>query len=305
MSCSAVLASPEAQQHLGALGQARLVRRTGQTATLLCGWNFSLRLGVAERRVIQNPLHGISRFDDRTEGGRGGGAGDEHLAAADNPLLAGGQSLGPYRALKNRQLSGVAAQRHLELGALDRSIQVRRTDPELLREAGDEVPRTAGMRIEAGSCDVVLEELDHDLRGGHAQRDGRVPIHPHQGLGLDEQRGPSKRAGPQPVPGAYGRIKPLDLQPGAGSSALDFERALNGNDARNGRCARCSFLGESRRGACGCENKEPAHRGERPSAAIPLQRDPCDPPNSRVHTPPALEAPGYCCDRLLSQTSRL
>src|SRR4030095_6081090 len=80
---------------------------------------------------------------------------------------------------------------------------------------------------------------------------------------------------------------------------------LDGNDARNGRCARCSFLGESGRHARGGENKESAHRGERPSAAIPLQRDPRDPPNSRIHTPPALEAPGYCCDRLLSQTIRL
>ena len=286
MSCKA--ASPRPRRSSTSARWVRHVWFDGLGRPRHCSarWNFSLRLGVAERRVIQNPLHRISRLDDRTEGGRGGGAGDEHLAAADNPLLAGRQSLGPYRALKNRQLRGVAAQRHLELGALDRSIQVRRTDPELLREAGDEVTRTAGMRIEAGSCDVVLEELDDDLRGGDAQRDGRVPIHPHQGLGLDEQRGPSERAGPQPIPGTYGRIKPLDLQPGVGSSALDFERALNGNDARNGRCARCSFLGESRRGACGCENKEPAApRGTTIRSDSPAARSLRSPEFSCPHTP--------------------
>jgi hypothetical protein len=93
--------------------------------------------------------------------------------------------------------------------------------------------------------------------------------------------------GPQSIAGTDGRIEPFDLQPGAASGALDFDATLDGNDACNGRLARCrSLLGEGSICACGCENKEEPHRGERPSAAIPVQRDPCDPPNYRAHTPP-------------------
>jgi hypothetical protein len=106
-------------------------------------------------------------------------------------------------------------------------------------------------------------------------------------FGLDEQCGPTLRPGPQSIARTHGRIEPLDLQPGAASGALDFDATLDGNDACNGGLARCrSLLGESGLSACGCENEEERYRGERPSAVIPVQRDPCDPPNYRAHTPP-------------------
>jgi len=115
-----------------------------------------------DRRIVERPLHRIARFDHDARGRRGARlrlgdfAGVDHYLA----LLVGRQ----HPAFEQQQGRAIPRHANLELGALDRSVEVRRVDREQAGFAAERLNRALD-QIDQGTLLFIATDID-ETHGG-------------------------------------------------------------------------------------------------------------------------------------------